>query len=255
MPCVALLAARNWADVVQSASLRGGENQILAGLPIEERNALSPHMRVVRLQLRETVLKPGDAVTDVFFPLTTMFSIVTVLKDGSRVEAATIGNEGMTGLPFSIPGLPSPVLMLVQIPGEAIRINAGEFRAWLNLSPIGRELLDRHSQTLLVTTAQTAACNRLHNVEHRCARWLLMMHDRARSDTFPMTQDLLATMLGVRRASVNVAALSLQQLGLISYHHGQMEIVDRAGLEGASCECYEVVKSHQALMAKRRLRT
>jgi CRP-like cAMP-binding protein len=236
--------------MAQTPALRTGENQILAALPTEELRAALPIMELVRLEMRQTVYENGRRITHVYFPLTAMLSMITVLKDGSRVEAATIGNEGMTGLPLSIPGSISPILMVTQIAGECIRIPADAFRGWLDKSPGARELMDRHAQALLALVAQTAACNRLHSVEQRCARWLLLTHDRVREDTFPITQELLSTMLGVRRASVNEAAATLQRHGLIKYHRGSMTILDRDGLAALACECYEAARQHQLAITR-----
>jgi CRP-like cAMP-binding protein len=133
----------------------------------------------------------------------------------------------------------SPVLVICQIPGEAIRMPTKAFHRWTENTSTVRHLIGRYAQALLGGVAQTAACNKLHTMEQRCARWLLMTHDRAKGDSFPMTQDFLAGMLGVRRASVTEAALDLQDRGLIKYSRGHMEILDRPGLEAMACECYE----------------
>lgn len=209
-------------------------------------------MELIRLELREPVYTPESRIEFVYFPLSAMLSMVTVMRDGSQVEAATIGNEGTTGSPLSLPGTISPILMLCQIPGECIRMPAKTFRNWLGQSESVRDVMDRHAQALVALIAQTAACNRLHNVEQRCARWLLMTNDRARSNEFPMTQEFLSAMLGVRRASVSQSALSLQERGVIRYHRRQIEILNRKCLEQTSCECYEVAFQHHDRAMKRR---
>jgi CRP-like cAMP-binding protein len=225
--------------------LRRGENQVLASLSEQDFERGLPHLELVRLDLHEILYRTGARVDFVFFPLTCLLSMITELKDGSKVESTTIGFNATTGTPLAPPGAVSAVLLLAQIPGEAMRMPATAFRRWLQQSPDVRDQIDRCSQALLVTVAQTAACNKLHQVEQRCARWLLMTHDGVRDDTFPMTHEFLATMLGVRRASVTSTALELQNRGLIKYRRGQMEIIDRMGLEQASCECYEVVVQRQ----------
>ena len=234
-----------------SLKLRRGENEILASLSDREFDAAIPDLEIVRLELRETVYAPGARIEFVYFPLSSMLSLVTVMRNGSQVEAATIGNEGMTGSPLSLPGTVSPLLMICQIPGEAIRMPARAFRSWLAQSGGVQDIMDRHAQALVALIAQTAACNRLHAVEQRCARWLLMTHDRARSDEFPLTQEFLSAMLGVRRASVSTSAIAIQRRGYIRYHRGMIEIIDRRGLEALSCECYEVTRQHQRRAMKR----
>ncbi|OWY64040.1 hypothetical protein B7486_49525 [cyanobacterium TDX16] len=164
------------------------------------------------------------------------------MEDGGVVEAATVGNEGMVGLPVFLEADTIPSQAIVQIPGDALRMKADAFKAWVDQSQPLQNLLKRYTQVMFNSIMQTAACNRRHEIEQRCCRWLLMTHDRVGSDNFPLTQEFLAQMLGVRRPSVSVVASILQKAGLIRYSRGKIIILDRPGLESATCECYPVIK-------------
>jgi CRP-like cAMP-binding protein len=157
------------------------------------------------------------------------------------VEIATVGNEGMVGLPLVLGGESTPDTCFCQVAGRADRIPAGPFKEALRASSAMQRLLLRDTQALLNQVAQAAACNRMHPVEERCARWLLLTHDRAGTDTFALTHEFLGYMLGTRRASVSLAAAILQQAGLITYRRGVVTILDRPGLEAAACECYGII--------------
>jgi CRP-like cAMP-binding protein len=158
------------------------------------------------------------------------------------VEFATIGSEGMAGFPVLLGASSMPSRSLVQVPGEGFRMRATALRQMLEDSPESRDLLLRYTMALVVQIAQVTSCNRLHEVQQRCARWLLQTHDRVDSDTFPLKQEFLAQMLGVHRPSVSVAAGILQREGLIQYSRGQITVLDRKGLERASCSCYGFIK-------------
>jgi CRP-like cAMP-binding protein len=166
------------------------------------------------------------------------------MSNGAAVEVGTVGHEGMVGIAEFLGGEPSGSETLVQIPGVALRLPSAALREGAETLPELRRLLGRYTQAYLIQVAQGAACNRLHNVEARCAKWLLMTHDRVGSDSFPLKQEFLALMLGVRRAGVTVAAGALQESGLIRYRRGGIRVLDRAGLEEASCECYRIVRRH-----------
>jgi CRP-like cAMP-binding protein len=169
------------------------------------------------------------------------------MADGSAVEVGTVGREGLVGLVIVLGGAASPTVTLCQIPGTARRITAERLAEAVEARPALRRLLLRYAQGYLTQVAQGAACNRLHGIEARCARWLLMTHDRVGgADTFPLKQEFLAVMLGVRRAGVTVAAGALQDAGLIRYRRGSIRVLDRAGLEAASCECYGLVREQYA---------
>jgi CRP-like cAMP-binding protein len=158
------------------------------------------------------------------------------------VEIATVGNEGMLGLPVFLGGGSIPARVFCQIEGEALRMRAERFREHVRRHEPVREVLGRYTQALFNFVAQSAACNRVHPVQKRCARWMLITQDRIGRDTFPLTQEFLALMLGTRRAAVNTAASALQRAGFIRYQRGQVSISDRRGLEGAACECYGVIR-------------
>jgi hypothetical protein len=178
----------------------------------------------------------------VWFPRTCVVSIVTIVKSGGTVEAAMVGCEGVAGLPLVLGCSNSTSQAIVQVPGQAARLTGAAFVELLAQNASLRAVAFRSMNALFEQAAQTAACNRLHTVEQRCARWLLMTAERARSTSFPLTQEFLAQMLGVRRAGVTVVAGELQRAKLLSYRRGHMTLLDLNGLEKVSCECYGVVR-------------
>ncbi|HEX6985233.1 MAG TPA: Crp/Fnr family transcriptional regulator, partial [Planctomycetaceae bacterium] len=184
----------------------------------------------------------GASARAVHFPLTGVFSAIVPLLDGSSVEAATVGNEGMTGFDLLTAPAAGVYRVILQIEGERLRLPAAEFETLLSGGGLLRPLVERYVMTVLRQSGQTAACNLRHTLEERTCRWLLMTHDRVGSDLFCLTQEFLGIMLGARRQSVALAAAALQTAGLISYRRGGIRILDRAGLERAACECYEAVK-------------
>jgi len=187
----------------------------------------------------------GEPHQHVYFPETAVASVISRMDDGSAVEVGTIGNEGMTGIAVLLGATASVYETIVQIPGAASRVPAAELQKGVDARPALRHLLNRYADAYLTQVAQTAACNRLHDIESRCARWLLMTHDRVdRAERFPLKQEFLAIMLGVRRAGVSIAASALQDSGLIQYSRGTIRVVDREGLESAACECYGTVRRH-----------
>ena len=218
-------------------------NRILASLPASTLARLSPHLEPVSLSLRELVFEAREPVSHALFPIDGVVSLVTELADGSPVEMATIGNEGMTGIAAFLETGWLPYRAFVQVPGRALRLDASVLADELRRDDGLSRVLKRHTQALLTQVAQSVACNRMHAVEERCARWLLMTHDRVdRARQFSMTHEFLATMLGVRRATVTVAAGVLQRAGFIRYSRGKISVEDREGLEAASCECYATVR-------------
>lgn len=194
--------------------------------------------------------EPGGTLTDVFFPVDSVASTLTVMDDGARIETATIGNEGMVGIAalFGLERLGARERSQTQVPGNTIRMPAAALREMTSDGGLFRATLFRYAQALLTQISQQAACNGLHSVEERTARWLLMTRDRVGGDEFPLTQEFLSEMLGVRRASVTVAAGVLQRAGLITYRRGRIHILDGARLEGASCECYRIIRSEYERM-------
>jgi CRP-like cAMP-binding protein len=219
-------------------------NRLLAALPAAELERVRPHLEQVRLEQRESLYEPETPISHVYFPETAVISLVSSLEDGGTVEVGTAGCEGMAGLPVFLAGDTSSLKAFAQIPGVAARMEAATFTRLAGAPGPLHRLLLRYTQAFLTQVAQSAACNGAHLVEERCARWLLMTHDRVTGDAFPLTHEFLAFMLGVRRAGVTMAMRTLQDLGLVDYSRGWVEIVEREGLEGASCECYRVVRDH-----------
>ena len=191
----------------------------------------------------------GGPIEHVYFPQNCLISIHTRMSDGMAVEIAAVGREGLVGLPVFLGGEQTPSTAFCQIPGRSIRIAAPAFRAAARLSPAFDAVLLRYTQALLTQVSQSVACNRAHSIEQRCARWLLLTHDSVDGDSFLLTQEFLAEMLGVHRPQVSIVAGSLQQAGLIRYSRGRVRILDRAHLEAAACECYGVVtREYQRLL-------
>lgn len=217
-------------------------NRILDRLPPEDRAVLAAKLSPVFLRVKTVLFEPGEVVDAVYFPLEGVISLVTPLEDGAIVEVATIGNEGMVGVP-SIPGGALAVRAISQVAGRCLTMSVEAFRDAAAASPGIEQLVQTYVLALFGQISQAAACNRLHSNEERLSRWLLMSHDRIGADQFVITQEFLAQMLGSRRATVTLSAGVLQKAGLIRYSRGHIEIVDRAGLESVSCECYRVIKS------------
>jgi CRP-like cAMP-binding protein len=217
-------------------------NRLLAALPPDVLERLAPELETVPIRNREVVQRVGRQAEHVYFPHSGMGSIVIQMQGGVNVEAATVGNEGVLGISYVLGDTLATEEMIIQLPGEASRLRIRVLRAEFDRDERLRMLLLRYSQLLMGQIAQGSGCNRIHQIEGPCARWLLSTHDRVAGDTFPLTQDFLALMLGVRRAGVSVAQHALQQDGLIAYSRGQVTILDRAGLEEVACECYGVVR-------------
>lgn len=219
-------------------------NLLLASLPTEELAFVEPHLETVRLDLRTKLYVPNEQMRYVYFPETAVVSIVNQLCDATAVEVGTAGCEGMAGLALFLAQGVSPVVAVVQVPGTAQRMNAETFILLASAPGALHDILLRYAAAFLCQVSQTAACNARHLVEQRCARWLLMTHDRVNGDRLPLTQEFLAFMLGVRRAGVSVAMHALQDAGVIRYTRGAIQIVDRPRLEALSCECYRAVQEH-----------
>ena len=218
-------------------------NRILTSLPPEVYQRILPDLKTVPLKFRVSLHEPGDKMPYVYFPNTGVISMLTVLEDGDAVEIATIGSEGMTDLSVFLGLDQSDSRLFVQVPGTAMRMDSDRFCAHVEQIPVLRTLLGSYAMSLFALVAQSAACNRMHPIVERSARWLLMTHDRVDADVFPMTHQFLSEMLGVRRPSVSVAAEALQAAGFISYHRGKVTMLDRPGLEAASCECYRIIRA------------
>ena len=215
---------------------------MLAAIPAEEYEGLRRLLEPYPLRTRETLEEAGDAPDYVYFPSSGIISVLTVLENGMMIEFATIGREGTTGVPIFLGTGTSNMALISQLPGEALRMRSEDFLREVDRNPGLAAIVKRYSGMMLALVAQSAACNRAHHVDERCARWLLMTHDQAGEAAFPITQEFLAQMLGVSRPSVALSAGALQRAGLIRYHRGEMTIEDRIGLEKAACECYAVAR-------------
>jgi CRP-like cAMP-binding protein len=216
-------------------------NRLLAMLPRPELEKISPDLEPVELALKQVLHEPGEKIAQVYFVTRGVVSMVNEPDNGDIAEFATIGPEGIAGFPILLGASSMPSKAIVQIPGDALRISTADFRRALDRLPTLQPLLLRYTMALLNQVAQVTSCNRLHEVQERCARWLLQTHDRANSDSFPLTHEFLAQMLGVHRPTVSVAAGMLQKAGLIDYTRGSITIIDRKSLEAASCNCYRVI--------------
>lgn len=219
-----------------------GTNRLLNSLPRKERERLLDKLDRVSFALRQPLFEADEPIPHIHFPLNGVMSLVITLTSGRSVEVGTIGNEGMLGVPLLLATDRSPTRAFCQVAGDTFRIKAAAFLEEVERSPALHQLLQHYVQALINQISQTVACNHVHSIEQRTCRWLLMTHDRVGRDAFYLTQEFLAQMLGVRRASVSVVAGILQQNGLINYNRGQIQIVNRKRLEAASCECYGVVK-------------
>jgi len=222
------------------------QNHLLAALSAEEFAPLARWLEPVPLARGDILARPGQSIEYAYFPVSGMVSVVALMTGGLGAEIATVGNEGMIGLPIFLGADSTPFHTMPQLAGAALRIRAERLQDGLDTNPRLSRLLGTYSQAFFVQTAQNAACNGIHSISRRGARWLLATHDRAESDTFFLTQEFLAFMLGVARQSVGIAVSDLADRGLISYERGHMRIVDRVGLEAASCECYAIVRAEFA---------
>jgi CRP-like cAMP-binding protein len=225
-------------------------NALLEPLPDGELEAIAEVAEAVTLELREPIYEIGERIEHVVFPFDCVCSLVSVMEDGRSVEVGTVGREGFVGVPVLLEaGFTSEHRALAQIGGSALRLDAADFQRLVDEAGALRTMLHRYTLALLAQVAQASACNRLHSLEQRCARWMLMTHDRVGHDEFPLTQEFLAQMLGVRRAGVNEAQQALSNAGVISYARGILTILDRAGLERRSCQCYALIRAEHDRLA------
>ena len=219
------------------------KNLILAGLPSKDYGRLLSNLESIPLPSGMKLYKSGEVIEYVYFPCEGLVSLVTHMNDGTTVEVGIIGRDGMVGIPVLLGNDIAFEEAVVQIPGDALRMRSEVFKEGLkrNHSPLLTQLL-LYTRALMKQVGRTAACNRIHTVEERLSRWLLMCHDRMESDELPLTQEFISNMLGTRRASVGSAATGLQTEGLIRYTRGHISILDRGGLEETACECYLAAK-------------
>jgi CRP-like cAMP-binding protein len=230
-------------STTRSFSLPPG-NRLLDAVAAQERSRLAGEVELVELALKTRLCEAGGRIDSVYFPLTCVVSLLNDADGSEGVEIATIGNEGLVGVSLSWDAItinPAEFLQ-VQVPGAALRMDAEVFVANFSQGNGLTDIVHRYTQAFVSQLSQQVACNGLHSIEERCARWLLLTHDRVGSNEFPITQEFLAQMLGVRRPSVTVVAGILQQAGFIQYRRGTVRITDREGLEAASCGCYRVLR-------------
>jgi len=217
-------------------------NGLLALLPAQDFSRLAPHLEWLPMRLGETVHEPGRELRYGYFPTTAIVSLVYILASGASAEQASIGNEGLVGMPLLLGGNTTVSTSVVQTAGHAYRVPGRVLKEMFVESPEFQRLLLRYTQVLVTQVAQTAVCNRGHSIEQQLCRWLLAMLDRGVTGELVVTQELVANALGVRREGVTEAAGRLQRAGIISYRRGHISVQDRARLETGSCECYGVVK-------------
>jgi CRP-like cAMP-binding protein len=222
------------------------QNHLLAALPAAEYERLAPHLELVALPLGQTLHEPGGHVRHVHFPTTAIVSLLYVMESGASAEIAGVGNEGMFGISLFMGGDAMPGSAVVQTAGHGYRLSGRLLKEEFNRDGLMQRLLLRYTQALLTQMCQTTACNRHHSIEQQLCRWLLLTLDRLPSNDLVMTQELVASALGVRRESITDAAGKLQRAGVIRYRRGHISVLERSGLEAGTCECYGVVKKEWA---------
>ena len=218
------------------------QNRLLAALGPSDFERIESRLRLVALPLGESLYEPGGALRHVYFPVNAIVSLLYVMADGSSAEIAVVGNEGVIGVSLFMGGETTPSRAVVQSAGHAYRLEGSLLKEEFTRAGAMQHLLLRYTQALITQMAQTAVCNRHHSLDQQLCRWLLLSLDRLQSKELVMTQELIANMLGVRREGVTEAAGKLQEAGLISYSRGHIAVLDRAGIEARTCECYAVVK-------------
>ncbi len=217
-------------------------NELLLSLPPEDCESIFSELTSVQLRTHEVLHEPGEAIGFAYFLNSGLASVLSVLSEGKSVEVGLTGKEGFVGLPLVVGLRTSPTRTVIQIEGAGFRVSPAGLMKILDRSETLEQRLQRYVQVLSMQASQVAACNRIHEVDERLARWLLMCQDRINSDTVPLTQEVLAHMLGARRSSVTVAAGTLQKAGLITYKRGNVKIESRENLKDAACECYEAMR-------------
>src|ERR1700726_3814855 len=226
-------------------------NGLLAALPEDEYQRWHPKLEIVGLPLGKVLYESGGRLSHVYFPTTSIVSLLYVMQDGSSAEIALVGHEGIVGISLFMGGESTPSRAVVQSAGTAFRLRAQMMKDEFNRTGPVLHLLLRYTQALITQMAQTAVCNRHHSLDQQLCRWLLLSLDRLQGNELVMTQELIANMLGVRREGVTEGALKLQHAGLIQYARGRITVLDRAGLERRSCECYAVVRrEYERLLPK-----
>jgi CRP-like cAMP-binding protein len=225
------------------AQARRCRNHLLNKLSDEECQSLLPQLELMAHSIKEVISRQGKLIDYVYFPCTAAFSNLVYLEDGTAVEVGTIGNEGFTNVELLFSARLSVETAICQIAGDSMRISISAFRQAIEGTTPLRKLLECAGQAYLAQVSQSVACNRMHSIDNRFARWLLVTHDRVQGDEFLLTQEFIAIMLGVHRPSVSLIASMFQQAGIIDYSRGRMRILNRPKLEEASCECYAIVRA------------
>ena len=218
------------------------KNLLLASLPAPVRERLAPALKLVAMPLGKVLYEPGDKIRNVYFPTESIVSLLCVMESGASAEISVVGNEGIVGVALFMGGLSTPSRAVVQSGGHALQLPGKVLMAEFNRHEELQDMMLRYTQALITQMAQTAVCNRHHNIHQQLCRWLLLSLDRLPDNHLVMTQELIANMLGVRREGVTEAASQLQAQGVIEYHRGHITILDRPELERLCCECYAVVK-------------
>ena len=216
-------------------------NRLLAALPDAEYQRLVPHLEVIPFSSKQVLYDVGDLIEYVYFPHRAIVSSLSTMEDGSMVEVGLVGNDGIVGIPAALGDNIATTTATVQIPGFGMRMKASVLKTEFQRGGVLQTVVLRYMQALFAFVSQNAACNRLHHLDERLARWLLLVCDRVESNELPLTQEFIAQMLGVRRAGVTVAANNLQQAGFIHYSRGKITILNREELEAFCCECYEII--------------
>ena len=229
-----------------------GENHLLRRLAAADFSRFEPQLKKTRMEQGAILHAAGGAIDQVYFPISGMVSMLTILRSGQAIEIGVVGREGVVGASISAEGSRSFAQAIVQMPGEAWRVGAAPFLKVFEASKNFRKQINAYQSILALQTQQSAACHAVHTVEARLARWLLHAHDTVDNGTIDLTQEFLAHMLGVQRSSVSFTANALQKAGLIRYSRGRIQILDRKGVEQAACECYAVVKREMDKVAPRR---
>ena len=218
-------------------------NRVLGILSAEDCARIETHLERVELPYRQPLYEANKAIEHVYFLEAGVASLVKTMRNGAASEVGTIGNEGIVGLPVVLGDTRGPTSVYMQVPGHGLKMKASLLLAEIERSDTLKAFLLRYAHAFFNQVALSAACSHHHTLNQRCCRWLLMTYDRMQSDSFLLTQEFLAMMLGVQRPTVSLAAAKLQKSGLIKYHRGTIEVLDRDGLESRSCECYEVVRT------------
>ena len=225
-------------------------NRILGSLPAREYARLLPHLKLASLEVNQLIYEAKGLIDYVYFPTCGVISAVAVMEDGTAIEVATVGNEGMAGLPALNKAERSPHRLFVQVAGQAYKMSANVLQRETRDEGLLCKVLFRYQTAFFMQMSQSVACNGLHSIEQRCCRWLLITLDRVADDVIPLTHEFLSIMLGVRRPGVTEVLQKLQAKGYLRYHRGTITVLDRAGLENTSCECYRNVKTEYDLLVE-----